>query len=122
MRKDEIPQECIMLSCFHRHGNDIDYFRGFGAKQCTPHDLSAMVVYNCFQHAVCLFQRARTYHRSSRQTGNLKRISSFQCFFFGKSDMSQRRVDKYGIRNRVTISDVPFLVSEKLVADDPEII
>ena len=52
MRKDEIPQECIMLSCFHRHGNDIDYFRGFGAKQCTPHDLSAMVVYNCFQHAV----------------------------------------------------------------------
>jgi len=36
--------------------------------------------------------------------------------------MSQWRVDKYGIRNRVTISDVPFLVSEKLVADDPEII
>lgn len=67
--------------------------------------------------SVCFNVRERT----TEVAGKRETLKEYPLFS-GKSDMSQRRVDKYGIRNRVTISDVPFLVSEKLVADDPEII
>lgn len=112
MCEDEVTQERRSLSCLHSHCNHIDQFRSIGTEQGTSHNLTAMAIDNSFQHPISLLQGTRTDNGGCRQSGDFERIPLSQCLLFRNSDMCQWRIDKYSIRQRISVVDVTFLVPE----------